>query len=326
MMGIRNVTKEPYKGIQAAGLKFIPTGFEAIDNAINEMYSRKATIITGQSEEGKSAVAHRIGLNAIAKGYRILIVDGEYYQEELISILYQRVIGNDKRFLKPVKLNRVYVNDPSDYAHAKIREWHKNKLYIYSKNDGPVQSLDEMYKIIEDGVIENKIDLVLLDNMMSLVSSTQAERNSVQADFIKKINAMNKKHNCHSLIVAHPRQQQKRGIELDIFDISGTTDIPNSVDNVLIVRRNFDKEEEIDRMIYYNQNPENSDRYNEPDGWLYLKKNKRFGKHAVVDLKYDFVSQNYYEMTKDGIIELDYNWNDQGKQTGFVAANEGDPF
>ena len=259
--------------------------------------SRKISIVTGQSEEGKSVVVHRIMLNAIDNGHKVLLVDGEYYQEELIRELYLKIIGNDKSLYDVFMPNKVWVKEPKRNILPLLQEWHKNKIYIISKNECDTNKLSDVFDSIVQAVQQYKIDLVILDNMMSLVSSTQSERNAAQADFIKNVIRINRNYNCHSIIVNHPRKQYERGAELDIFDMSGTSDMPNLVDNVFIVQRNFTPSDM------------------EPDGWLHLKKNKLNGKHSTMPLVFNHESRTYEEVVQGRIQVLNLDWRKEGKQT-----------
>jgi len=292
----RNLEKFPYRGISSGNTKYIPTGFSS-DFLTNDLMSRKLTFITSQAEEGKTLILHRIYLNAIDKGYRVLAVDGEYYQEELIHELYLKIIGNDEKYYDKIKINKLWIKEPKKHILEMIQEWHKNKLFIISKNDCDFNNLDELYKEVEKSVDENKIDLIGYDNMMALVTSTQSERNAKQADFVKAIIRMNQIKNTHSIIVNHARKQSERGIEIDIFDMSGTSDMPNMADNVYTLRRNFNPGED------------------EPDGWLYLKKNKLNGRHKEMQLVFNHKNRMYNEIDFFGNqTQLSLNWRGKGEQ------------
>lgn len=295
MRYVRDLTIEPYKGIKADDTKYIPTGFSS-DDLTDCLMSRKLSFIFGQSEEGKTVIAHRIALNAIDNNFKVLIVDGEYYQEELIRELYLKIIGNNKALCDFVRPNRITYSEPKQHIMSMLQEWHKNKIYILSKNECDFNNFEEMFNVIVDAVKKYSIDYVVLDNMMSLVQSTQAERNSAQADFVKNIIMLNRRYNCHSSIVNHPRKQSERGSELDIFDMSGTSDMPNMADIVFIVQRIFDKSED------------------EFDGYLHLKKNKLNGKHSKMPLIYQESTRTYLEYKNNVLIDLKLDWQREGKQ------------
>lgn len=295
----RDLTKNGYKRISSGHFKFIPTGFQGIDFATNDLMSRKCTIITGRSEEGKSIIVHRIILNAIDKGLKVLIVDGEYDQEELINELYLKVIGNNSKYYDTIRMNKLEVKEPKPHILDMLRQWHKDKLYIISKNkmdDGV--DFNSLFDIIESTVEGKGIDLVVLDNMMSLVDSAQSELNANQKRFVQRVIRMNRNKDCHSVIVNHLRKPKgDRSDEPSVIEMSGTMDMFNLVDNVMLVVRNWVKKEPW-----------------EPDGWLKLEKNKLNGKHASIELLYDHETRNYLEVKGDQAIAVNLNWKG-GKQT-----------
>jgi twinkle protein len=245
-------------------------------------------------------------LNAIDKGFKVLLVDGEYYQEELIRELYLKIIGNDRSLYDVRRPNKTDIKEPKRHILTLMQKWHKDKIYIISKNncDCDFDNFENLFNVMVEAIQLYHIDLVILDNMASLVSSSQAERNSVQADFIKNVIQIDQKYNCHSLIVNHPKKQNERGAELDIFDMSGTSDMPNMMDNVFVVQRNFEPSDD------------------KPDGWLHLKKNKLNGKHNKMPLVYNPESRTYEEVVNGRIMELQLNWRNNGEQEQFVTAND----
>lgn len=295
MKYVRDLTIQPYKGIARDDTKYIPTGFSS-DYLTDDLMSRKLTIVTGQSEEGKSVIVHRTILNAVNEGYRVLVVDGEYYQEELIRELYLKVIGNDRKLYDLKRPNKVYIKEPKKHILPMLEKWHENKLYFISKNECDFKSFEEMFSVIVEAVKAYSIDMIVLDNMMSLVESTQSERNAAQADFVKNIIRLDRTYNVHGVIVNHPRKQHERGADIDIFDMSGTSDMPNLVDNVYIVRRVFNPTED------------------EPDGYLSLKKNKLNGKHKEMPLMFDEETRNYLEYDNGQMVKMHLDWQGEGKQ------------
>lgn len=299
MKYVRDLTLEPYKGIKQDDTKYIPTGFSS-DYLTDDLMSRKLTFVTGQSEEGKSVIVHRIVLNAVNEGHRTLVVDGEYYQEELIREMYLKAIGNDKQLYDSRKPNKVWIKEPKKHILPMLQKWHEHKLYFISKNECDFNSFEEMFNVIVEAVKRYKIDLIVLDNMMSLVSSSQAERNAAQADFVKNIIMLDRTYNCHGVVVNHPKKQATRGAEIDIFDMSGTSDMPNMADNIYIVQRIFD--------------PDDTD----PDGYLHLKKNKLNGKHIRMPLIFDTETRNYLEYLNGEQVPMMLNWRNEGTQTDWT--------
>ena len=116
----------------------------------------------------------------------------------------------------------------------KIDSWLNDKLFVYNNEYG--NDFEQLMCDIEDFVIEKKIDFVILDNLMALsLLSLDGDKYQQQTKSVIRICNSVRKLNYHLHIVAHPRKQT--GF-LRKDDISGTADLTNAVDNVLICHRN----------------------------------------------------------------------------------------
>ena len=89
---------------------------------------------------------------------------------------------------------------------------------------------------IEEHVKLHNVDFVILDNLMALdLLTLQGDKYEQQKQFINMLCSIVRRLNIHIHIVAHPRKQV--GF-LRKDDISGTADLTNAVDNVIICHRN----------------------------------------------------------------------------------------
>jgi len=320
MSALRNLGAEPYKAISIGDTKFIPTGIDSSDNITNDLMSRTITVITGQTEEGKSVIVHRTALNAIDKGYRVLIVDGEHNQDFLINKLYKMVIGNNESYFEYKKFNKHKIKEPKPHILEMLQAWHGDKLWILSKkqlNNDIKKNYVTLLAYVDKIVKTNKIDLIIYDNMMSLVSSAAAEKNEAQSEFIKAVIDMNEKHNSHSIVVTHIRKgTYDRGEDVSIYNINGTSDIPGLADNIMIVRRNFKK----------SHVKKDDNDIGEPDGWLGLRKVRANSIHKDIPLYYDKETDSLCEIRNGSYIVKVYNWKKEGDQLEWEQMMEPAPF
>ena len=88
-------------------VKYIPTGINSFDLMTNHLPTKKVTVVTGVPKEGKSTFVHRIVLNAIDKGFRVLLIDGEHNRDDIIQRLYSMVIGNAPNTHKRERQNKL---------------------------------------------------------------------------------------------------------------------------------------------------------------------------------------------------------------------------
>lgn len=292
--GLLNLTRTPYQRLTKSDVKFIPTGIDSIDNELNDLESKRVTLFTGRPGEGKSTVVHRIALNAIDNNHRVLLVDGEHDTNYLVNNLYTKVIGHDKQLYDLVKYNKKYIKEPKKHVLDMIENWHRNKLLIYSKSDGGISRLDELFEMFVDVVKKGKIDLVILDNLMSLLDSQGADQNEAQSIFMRKCHDLAVNYNCHIILVAHPNKGATKGESIDYYQISGTADLVNLADNIIQVRR-------VEEGMVH--------------GYAEIHKNRGYGTYKKVPLHYYKDTNALYEIHGEEFNAKLFNWKREGTQT-----------
>src|SRR6056297_3716181 len=239
--GFRNIDEEPYKGIVSEG-PFIPTGFLSIDMEINDLGPEMLTVLTGRSNGGKSTVARKIITNAIDKNYRVLYVFGESTAEKFLNKLYLGIIGNNENFYDKKKNNRIYVKEPKERVLKKLQEWHKNKLYTFDKRFSNLKTNDDFFDFLNVETKKREFDLVVIDNLMSVLHVNGASNiNQAQAEFTRRCVDLAKSAKNHVVLVAHPNKSAKKGEDMEMEQVSGSSDIYNAADIVISVVRNYKK-------------------------------------------------------------------------------------
>lgn len=302
VQGMRDVTDEPYQEISKSNVKFIPTGFKSIDYELNDLETRRITIVTGRSGHGKSVMVNQILINAIDKGFKTLLVDGEHDSDLLINRTYRRIIGSDKNKFKPVLYNKKTIYEPNDFTLNQLQQWHKNKLFILEKHKATIKSHEKLFGILEDKVKAESLDLVILDNLMTLVVNEKNDLNSAQSEFVKECHELSIRANIHIVLVVHPSKTAANQKEIGLYGASGTSDLPNFCDNFLEVSRNFDKD-------------------NDFDGEIIIHKNRGYGQLTRIQLAYDKNTLGLYEKKLTGYEVTNYTL-DKSKQTEWVECDD----
>ena len=296
--GLRDLIKNPYSGLTNKNVKFIPTGIDGIDDELNDLESRRTTLVTGRPGEGKSTFVDRVGLNAIDKGFRLLLVDGEHDQDVLINNLYKKVIGNEQGAFNLVKYNKKYLKEPKKEVQTLLNKWHEDKLFIFSKGDSEIKNLTALFKSIIDIVKTKKIDLIILDNLMSLIDAGSETMNALQSEFMKATHYLAINENCHVIIVAHPNKTAHKGESIDYFQVSGTADLANLADNIIQIRRNFKEEDSA-------------------DAYIEIHKNRGYGTFKESPLYYDKETSSLYEIVNGQATSRKFNWKEISKKEGW---------
>lgn len=285
-----------YKGFKNDDVRFIPTGLDALDALINDLATKEVTVITGRTKEGKSTFIHRIMLNAIDNGFKVLLIDGEHNRTFLINQLYRMVIGGEPHTYNAVRYNKKTMYQPKPLTLELLNNWHKDKLTIFTKYISPIKDLNELFQFTETYVKTFGIDLVIYDNLMTLVDGTQVERNENQSQFMKRVVDMAKGQNVHCIVAAHPNKESKSTPLMNVYDVSGSSDIVNLCSNLIQVMRSYDPEEPY-------------------DGLVRLMLNRLYGDIADIPVQYEAKRNCLFQMSNiNEPMTYEFNWKGEGEQ------------
>lgn len=310
--GRRDLDRTPYKGLNAKTGKYIPTGLNTIDYAINDLAPGCVTLLTGRSNGGKTTFTKQIMANAIDKGNKVYLVSGEGDQEVLINGLYQCVIGRNEEYYNTVKINKRCHKEPKKEVLKAIQKWHKGKFTLFNKGESKLKTMDELFKMIEYEIKINKFDLIVIDNLMSVLSVQASEKLEAQADFVQRCHDIANNYNTHIVLVLHPNKTYRKGESMDFEQISGSSDIPNKADNILNVIREYDQEKidegvngkiEVIKNRYYPDNP-SCETYFEEDTGLLLEIEKDTRNAIAYTFHWQQYLNNHTENEIEGLTEV----------------------
>lgn len=241
--GRRDLDKDPYRGLTSITGRYIPTGLNSIDNAINDLSPGCVTLIAGRSNGGKTTLTKQIIANAIDKGNKVYLMSGEGNSEKLINEIYQCVIGRTNSYYKFIQINKKLHKEPIPEVLKALQAWHKGKLTLFNKGESKLKTIDQLFKMVEVEVKINKFDLIVIDNLMSILSVQASEKLEAQADFLQRCHNLADLYHTHIILVLHPNKTYKKGDDMDFEQISGSSDISNKADNIISVIREYDQAE-----------------------------------------------------------------------------------
>lgn len=237
-----DLDKQPYETVIPKSGKYVPTGLPSIDYALNDLVPGFTTLITGRSNEGKSTFVRQVIANAIDKGNKVYLMNGEENRFNVVNKIYQCVIGSNKENYDLIKINKRYKKEPKKHILAKIQKWHKEKLIIFNKGDSKLKTIPDLVGMLEMEIKLNNFNLVVIDNLMSILSVVAAEKYEQQADFMQRLHDLAQAYNTHIILVLHPNKSYKKGNDMDMEHISGSSDLYNKADNVLSVAKEQDED------------------------------------------------------------------------------------
>jgi archaellum biogenesis ATPase FlaH len=290
--GRRDLDIVPYKGITKREGKYVPTGLPTIDNAINDLAPGLVTVVVGRQNSGKTTLTKQIIANAIDTDNKVYVVSGEGDPEMFINEIYRCVIGHNREFYETVLVNKRYHKEPRPHILKALQKWHKGKLTTFTKTESKINTTDKLFAMIDKEVKIKRHNLIVIDNLMSIVSSSQVEKNAAQAEFVQKCHELAMSYRTHILLVVHPNKEFRKDMEMEVEYISGNSDIGNKADNVIAVKREYD-EVEIKNMI---------------NGNIAILKNRYYSELARCDVYYNSNTGQLQELTDEGRIEYEFNW------------------
>lgn len=209
--------------------QIIRTGIEKFDNKYRGLRKRDVTILSGQTGSAKSTLLSQIILNAVDKNNHVAVFSGELKDEDYMKWMNLQAAGKDK--VEPTQWNDYY-NVP--YAiQLKIADWLEGKFWLYNNDYGfRYEAIIEQFESMID---DHRLDMLCIDNLMALdISGLSNEKYEAQSRFAWQLHELAKKKNVHIIVVCHPRKPN--GL-LGLYDVSGTSDIVNAVDNIIYVYR-----------------------------------------------------------------------------------------
>lgn len=283
--GRRDLDLTPYRGLVAMQGSYIPTGLPSIDQALNDLMPGSVTLIVGRSNAGKTVFTRQVIANAISKNNSVFAIFGEGDQERFLNSLYQSVIGRNPKYYANVKINRRWHKEPNADVLAALRRWHQNKLTLFNKGESPLKTTEELFAMINYELKFKQHQLIVLDNLMSLLSAKASELLSAQADFMQRCCDISKIYDAHFLVVLHPNKSYSKGQRLEFEQISGSSDLANKSDNIIGIVREYDNDK-IESGI---------------SGYAEILKNRYYSELGKAELTFDTETGLLLER-KDGFI------------------------
>lgn len=210
---------------------YIPTGIEGIDNRINGLKKGYMTLVSGLRGGSKSTLLSQIALNAIDNGYRVIAYSGELTKRDFAKWMLLQAAGKQHTKLSTTLRNDYYV--PAE-IQQKISNWMGDNFILYNNDYG--NNFTKLFSNIRQKVIDNKADLVILDNLMAMnIRDLDPDKYEAQHQFAVALHRLCEECDIHIMFVAHPR---KAVGFLRLDDVSGSADLSNLTDNAFIVHRN----------------------------------------------------------------------------------------
>jgi len=212
---------------------YVPTGITRLDNIIRGWMVPGLTVMSGIAGCGKSTLLDEFILSALQANYPTAAFSGELPNSFFMRWLRQIAAGP--------AVTKVWRGDEIAYCYAdretssKIDRWlDDRKFYLYDNDFG--YDWSKLFPYVRDAVENKGVRVLFFDNLMVMNLDFDGEKNDLQGQFIKMLKNYTKEQMIHAFLVAHPRKEVQARL-LRMQDISGTADLYNIPDNVLLLHR-----------------------------------------------------------------------------------------
>lgn len=225
----RFLTATEIKARDRSRIVTIKSGFDLLDKKIIGFNKGELSIWSGANGSGKSSVLSQLALEAVQRKFKVAMFSGELRADRILEWLQLQCAGKYHTHSTQYE-NYFYVDRETK---EKISRWLDGKIYIYNNDFGA--KISEVVRAFKDCVKEKEIDVIIIDNLMSLdLADMGGEKYDRQSTLVNSLSQLAKQYNVHIHFVCHPR---KTIGFLRKTDISGTSDITNAADNVFIIHR-----------------------------------------------------------------------------------------
>ena len=212
---------------------YVPTGIAKLDSKIHGLPVPGVTVLSGIAGTGKSTLLDELILSSLQAGFPSAAFSGELTNPFFMDWLRQIAAGPAvRKIYRGGEVSHCYADE---LTSEKIDRWLDAKgFYLYDNDYG--YNWSKLFPMVRDAVEKKGVKNLFFDNLMVMNLDFDGEKTDLQSQFIKMLKDYSKQQKIHALLVAHPRKEVQARL-LRMQDISGTADLYNVPDNVLLLHR-----------------------------------------------------------------------------------------
>lgn len=260
----------------------VQTGIKPLDHELLKIFYGTLTILSGRPGSGKTSIIDQTIARTIDSNKSVFLFSKEMPERMSANWFNTIIAGRRNMEEKASKDGHKYYVVP--YKIQKLmQEYYNKKLFIY--RDSEPNDVQSVLKSAEECVRKFGCKLIVLDNLMMIdLHCTEADKNQAQTDFINDLIKFAAKFNVAVVLIAHPRKTQDQNSDIEMYDISGSSNIINLAMRSIGLRR-VSKKEKADPKA----------KWRKYDVVLTVIKDRLLGKADFqMGLWYDLTSRRFY--------------------------------
>ena len=249
--------------------------------------------ITGNS--GKTSIVDQTIAQTIDADVPVFLFSKEMPERMSANWFNAILAGRRNMEKRTTKEGREYNIVPKN-KQQKMQDYYRSKLFVY--RDSEPNDADAVIQTAEECVRKYGCKLIVLDNLMMLdLKCSETDKNTAQTNLINTLIKFAAKFNVAVILIAHPRKTQDMNTDIEMYDISGTSNIINLAMRSIGLRR-VSKKEKANSMALWK----------DYDVVLTVIKDRLLGKTDLqIGLWYDIVSRRFYTDYEE--FDKQYNWD-----------------
>lgn len=275
----------------------VRTGIKPLDNELLKIFYGTLTVLSGRPGSGKTSIIDQTIAMTIDNRNPVFLFSKEMPERMSANWFNTIIAGRRNMVKKTAKDGREYYTVPRN-IQKKMQSFYNKKLLIY-RDDEP-NDIDSVMKSAEECVRKFGCKLIVLDNLMMLdLHCAENDKNTAQTNLINTLIKFAAKFNVAVVLIAHPKKTQDTNSDIEMYDISGTSNIINLAMRSIGLRRVSKKEKEDVKA-----------KWNKYDVVLTIIKDRLLGKADFqMGLWYDLISRRFYTDYEE--YDIKFAWDDK---------------
>jgi len=229
---ITDFEKEQELGLST---KFVPTGFEKLDNILSGgIYAQQLVFIGARPSIGKTSIGQNIILNASSLGKKCLFLSLEVDKKNVFLKFISNLADVANWKILKQRMNQVEMSSVLQ-SKARLREM---GIYV---NDSSFLTISQIGNIIKNQIEKQPVDLVVVDYVQ--IIRGEEVRNKNESQIIKEntsqLKALAKQYDVAMLALAQINRKAVEGSKQEptVNDFKGSGGIEEDADVAIILHR-----------------------------------------------------------------------------------------
>lgn len=283
--------------LDISDMEGVTTGIKPLDHELLKIFFGTLTVLSGRPGSGKTSIIDQTIAMTIDNGNPVFLYSKEMPERMSANWMNTIIAGRRNMEERTTRDGRKYYVVPQK-VQKKMQSFYNEKLLIY-RDDEP-NDVDSVLKSAEECVRKFGCKLIVLDNLMMIdLNCSESDRNTAQTNLINSLIKFAAKFNVAVVLIAHPRKTQDTNSDIEMYDISGTSNIINLAMRSIGLRR-VSKKEKSDPKA----------KWNKYDVVLTVIKDRLLGKADFqMGLWYDLVSRRFYTDYEE--YDTKFAWDDK---------------